>query len=159
MAISTEQRQLDTFIDRYSPAVAEIARAVLARMRTMFPGATQIVYDNYNAAVIGFGPNERASEAVFSIALYPKWVTLFFLHGAGLPDPDGVLQGSGKLVRHIRLTGGAADLDQPHVRALMKAAVRSDKAPMDDPQQGRLVVRSISPKQRPRRASAKVAQK
>src|ERR1039458_9537409 len=63
------------------------------------PGAVQLVYDNYNALVIGFGPSERASEASFSIVLYPRWVTLFFLQGAGLPDPRRLLKGSGKVVR------------------------------------------------------------
>ena len=70
----------------------------------------QLVYDNYNALAIGFGPSERASEAIFSIVLYPRWVTLFFLQGAGLADPKRLLKGSGKVVRHIVLAS-AADLD------------------------------------------------
>ena len=49
-----------------------------------------------NALAIGFGPTERASEAIFSIAVFPRWVSLFFLQGAGLPDPDGILQGEWK---------------------------------------------------------------
>src|SRR4051794_20768399 len=159
MAVSAEQRQLDGFIDRYSPEVAATARAVLAKMRQMLPGATQLVYDNFNALAIGFGPNERTSEAVFSIALYPKWVSLFFLHGATLPDPERVLNGSGKLVRHIRLEGGAGDLDRPAVRALMAEAMRRDEAPMDDATKGRLVIRSVSGKQRSRRAAAKAAKR
>ena len=71
--------QLDAFLDKYTPAVATLARACLAKMRARLPGAVQLVYDNYNALAIGFGPSERASEAIFSIALYPRWVTLFFL--------------------------------------------------------------------------------
>ena len=79
--------QLDAFLDKYTPPVATLARACLAKMRARLPGAVQLVYDNYNALAIGFGPSERASEAIFSIALYPRWVTLFFLQGAALPDP------------------------------------------------------------------------
>ena len=81
------ERQLDGFLDKYTPAVATLARASLAKMRARLPGAVQLVYYNYNALAIGFGPSERASEAIFSIALYPRWVTLFFLQGAGLADP------------------------------------------------------------------------
>jgi len=46
-------------------------------MRTKFPRANVLVYDNYNALAIGFGPTERASDAVFSIAPFPRWVSLF----------------------------------------------------------------------------------
>jgi hypothetical protein len=70
---------------------------------------SRLVYDNYNALAIGFGPTERASDVIFSIALFPRWVTLFFLHGVTLPDPYKVLRGSGKVVRHVVLQT-AADL-------------------------------------------------
>jgi hypothetical protein len=159
MASSPEQRQLDTFIDRFSPAVAGTARAVLQKMRTLLPGATQIVYDNYNALAIGFGPSERASEALFSIVLYPKWLTLFFLRGARLPDPGGVLAGSGKQVRSFRLTGGAADLDRQDIQALMAEAMRRDEAPLQDGRSGRLVIRAISAKRRSRTPAVRKAAK
>src|ERR1035437_9803573 len=98
------ERQLDGFLDKYTPAIATLARACLAQMQARLPGAVLLVYDNYNALAIGFGPSERASEAVFSIALYPRWVTLFFLQGAGLADPRQLLKGKGKVVRHIVLS-------------------------------------------------------
>jgi len=53
---------------------------------------------------------------------YPKWVTLFFLHGVDLHDPDGLLEGSGKQVRSIRLKT-PADINQPEVEALIAQAV------------------------------------
>jgi hypothetical protein len=145
-------RQLDTFLDRYSPPVAALARDCLAKMRARLPGAVQLVYDNYNALVIGFGPSERASEAIFSIVLYPRWVTLFFLRGAGLPDPRHLLKGSGKVVRHIVLAS-AADLDLPPIQNLMAKALQRAEAGIDPGATGRLVIRSISAKQRPRRPS------
>ncbi len=52
-------------------------------MRSYLPGATELVYDNYNALAIGFGPSERASEAIFSIALYPALGQPVFLAGSG----------------------------------------------------------------------------
>jgi hypothetical protein len=130
--------------------VADLARACLKKMCARLPGAVQLVYDNYNALVIGFGPSERASEAIFSIALYPRWVTLFFLQGAGLPDPRHLLKGSGKVVRHIVLAS-AADLDLPPIQELMVRALRRAEVGIDPAVTGRLVIRSISAKQRPRR--------
>jgi hypothetical protein len=144
------ERDLRGFIDRYTPEIATLARACLKKMRAKFPGAVQLVYDNYNALAIGFGPSERASEAIFSIVLYPRWVTLFFLQGAGLPDPNKLLKGSGKVVRHIVLAS-VADLDNPAIQALMATALNRAKVAMDPAAPGNLEIRSISAKQRPRR--------
>jgi len=118
-------------------------------MRKKFPGASVLVYDNYNALAIGFGPTERASDAVFSIALFPRWVNLFFLQGAGLPDPNKLLQGSGKQARSIRLEKVQL-LDEPAVLALIDAEARRSGL---EPQagSGKIVIKSISAKQRPRR--------
>src|SRR5580704_14521591 len=93
--------QLARFIDKYTLEIASLARTILAKMRKRYPTAIELVYDNYNALAIGFGPTERPSEAIFSIALYPKWVSLFFLQGAVLPDPEKKLQGSGNVAKHI----------------------------------------------------------
>jgi hypothetical protein len=57
-----------------------LAEAVLAKMRARLPGAIQLVYDNYNALAIGFGPTERTSDAVISIAVYARGVNLYFIH-------------------------------------------------------------------------------
>src|SRR5437762_11157315 len=109
--------QLAAFIARFTPEVADLAHAALEKMRARLPGAVELVYDNYNALAIGFGPTERASDAIFSIALFPRWVSLFFLQGANLPDPNGLLKGSGKKAKHIVLKN-ATMLDQPAVQAL-----------------------------------------
>ncbi|HEU0174163.1 MAG TPA: DUF1801 domain-containing protein, partial [Blastocatellia bacterium] len=122
----------------------------LAKMRDRLPGAIELVYDNYNALVIGFSPTERASDAIFSIALYPRWVTLFFLRGANIPDPQKLLKGGGKVVRHIVLET-AADLDKPAVRALMKRALERCDKPINGAAPGRIIIKSVSAKQRPRR--------
>ncbi|MCX6629398.1 MAG: DUF1801 domain-containing protein [Candidatus Solibacter sp.] len=148
--VDSPETQLDAFLDKYAPAIATLALACLAKMRTRLPGAVQLVYDNYNALVIGFGPSERASEAIFSLALYPRWVTLFFLQGVGLPDPKQLLKGSGKVVRHIVLAS-AADLDQPAIQHLISKALQRAEVGIDPAAPGRLVIRSISARQRPRR--------
>ena len=118
-------------------------------MRKLYPTALELVYDNYNALVIGYGATERASEFIFSIAIYPKWVNLFFAQGVGIPDPQKLLKGSGTAIRHIRLDSPAL-LDDPAVRALMKEAVSRADVPFDPKGTHRLVIKSISAKQRPR---------
>jgi hypothetical protein len=144
------RQQLDGFIDKYTPNVAALAQQVLIKMRQRLPGAIELVYDNYNALAIGFGPTERASDAIFSIALFPRWVSLYFLHGADLPDPQKVLKGTGRQARHIVLEV-ASDLDRPPVRKLMECGLASAAKPLDRTSRRRIVIKSISKKQRPRR--------
>jgi hypothetical protein len=145
------EQQLATFLAKYAPEMQSIARSARKKMRALFPRAIELVYDNYNALVIGYGPTERASEAICSIAVYPKWVTLFFLHGATLRDPQRLLSGSGKIVRQFRLAS-AADLDKPAIRALVQQAIDASDVPFS----GRgLIIKSISRKQRSRRPAAK----
>jgi len=140
--------QFAEFLAKYSAEIAALARAVLRKMRSRLPGAIEPVYDNYNALVVGFGPTERASDAIFSIALYPRWINLFFLQGAGLPDPKRRLKGNGKVVRHVVLRE-AEDLDDPAIRELMAYALERSQTPLTG--SGRMVIKSVSAKQRPRR--------
>ena len=147
----TARQELDSFIAKFSPEVAGVARKAFSWMRKRFPRSTVLVYDNYNALAIGFGPTERASDAVFSIALFPRWVDLFFLQGARLPDPHKLLQGSGKQARSIRLENMQV-LDNPKLIELIDAeAARLGLEPGEG--SGKIVIKSISAKQRPRRAA------
>jgi len=100
---ATAQKQLDAFIDRFDPQIAALGRKALAHMRKRLPGAIAMVYDNYNALVIGFGPMDKVSATPLAVALYPRWINLFFLYGGRLPDPEKLLKGSGARVRSIRL--------------------------------------------------------
>jgi hypothetical protein len=151
------ERQLDSFLAKYDREVSAFARRALAKMRKLVPGAVEMVYDNYNWLVIGFGPTERPSEAIFSIVLPPGHVTLCFLQGAGLPDPARRLRGSGNVVRNIRLYDlGEPDakvLDDPEVSALINVALNRAKVPMPAGARRKLIIRSISAKQRPRRST------
>ncbi len=149
LSTAAPAQQLSGFIAKYSPGIAALAKAVLAKMRERLPGAVELVYDNYNALAIGFGPGERASEAVFSIALFPRWISLFFLQGASLRDPENLLKGGGKRVRYIVLKD-AGSLDDPAIQALIAQALKTTTVPIDPSGKRRLVIRSVSEKQRPR---------
>jgi hypothetical protein len=145
------EKQLAGFIAKFTPEIARLIRGARKRMRERLPHALELVYDNYNFFVIGYGPSEKASEAIFSLAAQAKGVSLCFLQGAGLPDPNGLLKGSGNLVRNIRLET-AATLERADVRALMNTALERAKAPIDPKGVHRLIIKSVSAKQRPRRS-------
>lgn len=151
--VQSAEAQLDGFLAKFDPEVEDLARQALRKMRKLLSGAIELVYDNYNALAIGFSPTERASDAIFSIALFPRWVSLFFLiSGTKLVDPDCYLRGSGKQARHIVLEN-AATLDDPAVLELMAQALEMSPKQIDAKQPGYLVIKSISAKQRPRRPS------
>jgi hypothetical protein len=145
---ATPQDQLDGFVDKFDPKVAALGRKAIAHMRKRLPGAQVTVYDNYNALAIGFGPPGKA--APLSIALYPRWVTLFFLFGVRQPDPHKLMQGSGSRVRSIRLESMETLKDEA-VDALISAAVMDVGWKLDPKAKGDLEIRLVSRKQRPRR--------
>jgi hypothetical protein len=150
MATKDPEEQLASFLAKFLPEVAAQAEVVRNVMRRRYPTANELVYDNYNALAIGYAPAERTSEVIFSVAVYPRWVTLFFYQGKGLPDPERRLAGSGNQARHIRVD--SLDLfDDPAVRTLMEEAVARAVAPFDRRNQHKLIIKSVSAKQRPRR--------
>ena len=143
------EAQIESFIVKFSDDVAAQIRAARAEMRRRLPGALELVYDNYNALAIGYGPNEKTGQAVFSLACFPRRVSLCFLRGAELEDPAGRLEGGGNQVRFLPLTDLTV-LDDAPVRALWDQALARGAAPMPT-EGGRTIVKSISAKQRPRR--------
>jgi hypothetical protein len=146
----TPAQQVAGFIAKFDPAIATIARASRTKIRKRLPTAVEMVYDNYNALAMGFGPTERTSEAVLSVAVWARGVTLYFTYGASLPDPDGLLEGDGKQGRFVRLPS-ASVIDDPRVARLIATAVAHSKVPFAPAGRGYTVVKSISAKQRPRR--------
>lgn len=144
------QAQLDGFIDKFTPEVAALTRALLARMKQRIPGAVIPVYDNYNALAIGFGATDRVKDVVLSLAVMPRWVTLCFMCGVRLDDPHGLLRGEGAQIRHVRLHCAEA-LDDPRIDALIAQALANAERPIDPSEPHRLVIKSVSAKQRPRR--------
>lgn len=153
-ATASASTQLRGFIAKFAPEHQALIRSVRAALRRRMPTALELVYDNYNFFVIGYGPTVRPSEAILSIAAGASGVGLCFVHGARLPDPHRVLLGSGKQTRFIRLAS-ARTLSQPEVKALIAAAIRQAPAPFARSGRGQLIIRSVSAKQRPRRKPAR----
>lgn len=141
---------LAAYLARFEPGVAAAAGEAIKRLRARLPTANAMIYDNYNALVVGFVPNQRPSDAVLSIAVYPRKFNLCFLQGAELDDPEDVTKAWGKTVRHVAMTD-PEELDRPAIAALIAQALATARAPMPTAGRGRLTVKSISAKQRPRR--------
>jgi len=131
--------------------VQALIRSVRRALRRRLPTAHELVWDNYNFFVIGYSPTERPSDSVVSLAASSNGVALSFYRGSSIPDPRGILLGSGAQNRFIRLPS-ASVLARPEVEALIAAAVARAPVPFARGR-GALVIRSVSKKQRARRKS------
>jgi hypothetical protein len=149
------ETQLASFFAKYEPAMAKLGKALRAKLRDRLPGLFEVVYlyVNQNALVISYSPTERGSDGLCGIALDPRCVKLFFGQGAQLSksDPNKLLQGSGKTVRHVVLNS-VADFDRAEIEALMAAALKLAKLRLDASAKGSVIIRAEAQKQRARRA-------
>jgi len=110
------------FLQPYDPAIRELALKTRALVLDEAPHAMEIIYDAYNAVADGFTFTGRTSDAFIHIATYAKWVNLGFNRGALFNDPNHLLAGAGKWIRHIRIAT-LANLRPKHVRAFIRAAI------------------------------------
>ena len=148
--MASAETQLRSFIAKFEPKDQRLIRALRSAVRKRFPTANELVWDNYNFFVIGYSPTERPTDSIVSIAARANGVGLCFIHGAGLPDPKKLLVGSGKQTRFVRVES-ANLLAHPDVEALVAAAIDRAKTPLAARGRGRLIIRSVAAKQRPRR--------
>ena len=141
---------------KYEPKIARLGKALRAKLRERLPGLHEIVYvyEGHDALVISYSPTGQGYGGVCSIALYPHGVKLFFGRGAQLSksDPNGLLQGRGKTVRHVVLSS-IADFDRAAIEVLIAAALKLAKVRLDASAQGSVIIRAEAQKQRARRAS------
>ena len=146
----TPEQQLEGFIARFEPTMSKLIRESRSAMRKRFPTGNELVYDNYNFFVIGYCTTERPSDCVASLAANSKGLGLSFYHGATLTDPHRILQGSGNQNRFVRIDD-IATLGRHEIQELLDAAEAQADPPFATTGSGKLIIRSVSEKQRPRR--------
>jgi hypothetical protein len=140
--------QFSAFLSRFPPEIVALVKRCLPKLRRAFPGSYQLVYDYSSSLVVAFGMSERGFEAIVAMAIFPRWVRLYF--DKSLPDPKGLLEGSGGKVRSVLLKD-ASDLDHGDIHALLKAAIKHSGVAFPRTRSIRMVIKSESKKRRPRR--------
>jgi hypothetical protein len=139
-----------SFLRPYGEAITGLVLATRKQVLQEAPGAIELIYDAYSAVSAGYSFTGRPSDSFVYVAAYPKGVNLGFWLGALLPDPDGLLEGSGKTARHVKIRA-ATDLDRPGVRGLIRAAVALAERPEGPAPKQASVVRAVyARKRRPR---------
>jgi hypothetical protein len=103
------------------PYVADLALAVREAVLEEVPGALEKTTNVKYAVVVNFSFVPGIKGVFCGIVVYPRHVNLGFPQGTRLADPSGLLEGTGKLYRHVRI-GDATSLGRPQLRNLIQEA-------------------------------------
>jgi hypothetical protein len=155
VARRSAEAQLRALIAKFAPTHLRLIGAMRRWLRKRLPTAHEVVYEyqNLGAVVISFSPNEHGYEGVLGVRADANGVKLYFNRGKELPDPEKLLQGSGKQTRSIDVEG-ASTLARPEVASLIDEAIARNRVPFARAGRGSVVIRSASAKQRRRRRPA-----
>jgi len=113
--------QLLEFLEAYDRPIADLALALREIILNEVPRASESIYQVYTVAM-WFGFSGKMKDMVCYIATNARHINLGFPRGATLPDPNGVLEGEGKAMRHIKFTS-LRDLERPFVRRYIRASM------------------------------------
>jgi hypothetical protein len=103
--------------------VGPLALALRAVVLEEAPELIERIFRNH-ASALWFGLGPRMDDMALYIAMASRHVNLGFCRGASLADPDGVLEGSGRVMRHLKFRT-ERDLERPFVRPLIRAAAQA----------------------------------
>lgn len=92
----------DGLLERFSDEVQEVILRLRERVLAVAPNASEIIGDVGYTVALQYGPDEKVGNAFCYIAGYSTHVNLGFHRGAGLPDPERVMKGTGAQMRHIK---------------------------------------------------------
>jgi hypothetical protein len=140
--------QFAAFLSRFPPETVALVKRCLPKLRRAFPGANQLVYDYPNSLVVSFTMSDRGYEGIVAVAIFPRWVKLYF--DKSLPDPKSLLEGSGGKVRSVTLKA-ASDFDHEDIQALIKAAIKHSGVTFPRTRSTRMIIKSESKKRKPRK--------
>jgi hypothetical protein len=140
--------QFAAFLSRFPPEVVTLVKRCLPKLRRAFPGANQIVYNYAHSVVVSFSMSERGYEALVALAVLPHEVKLYF--DKSLPDPKGLLEGSGSKVRSVTVEA-ATDLDHGDIHALIQAAIQHAGVTFPRTRSNPMIIQSYAKKTRPRK--------
>lgn len=132
--------QLLGFLTAYDRTIADLALALREIILEEVGDASESIYQVYTVA-IWFGFSGKMKDMFCYIATNARHVNLGFPQGATLPDPNRVLEGEGKAMRHIKFRS-MSDLERPFIRRYIQAAIEQVGAVAAAGGTGRSVVKS-----------------
>ena len=113
---------VEDFLKSYNPEMRQLVLKTRAVVLAVIPDAIEQV--DSPSKIIAYGFGLKYADLICAIAPYKSYVNLIFSQAAQLPDPRGLLTGTGKRARHVKIKT-ATDIESPGVRSLLEAAVAS----------------------------------
>jgi len=105
---------IDLWFDARDEKLAAIGRPWFEIMRRCGDDVRELLHDGHPTACIG--------DAAFGyVNVFTAHVNVGFFRGAEIADPQGLLEGTGKFMRHVKL-GPDRDLDEAALRKLIETA-------------------------------------
>ena len=112
---------LKKLLKRNSPEVQDLMLQARALILGLVPDAGEKVYLGWNG--IHFSTAGGMKDTFCAISPQKTRINLYFTQGVHLPDPAGLLEGTGKNMRHVKIEG-TKQLNSRTVKALIKAAAK-----------------------------------
>jgi hypothetical protein len=142
----TPNVRFSAFLSRFPAEIVALVKRCLPKLRRAVPHSFELVYEYSSSLVVSFNASERGYEAIVAIAIFPDRVQLYF--DKSLPDPNGLLKGSGTKVRSVTLKA-ASDLDHADIKALVEAAIKHSGVTSPPSPPARMIIQSDSKKRKP----------
>jgi len=130
-ASKTKYGTFDELVAGYDAEIEKIARRLRALILEVHPGAVEVVRLGDGAASYGIGP-KKMSEAHTYIMPKAGYVNLGFFNGALLADPEGLVEGTGKRMRHVKVYA-SREAARPALRQLIAAALVERRQALNSP--------------------------
>ena len=146
MSVTGPRSEYLEFLKPFGPGITALALATRDVVLRAAPGCSELIYDAYNAVATGYTYTGRPTDAFIHIAVYARWVNLGFNRGALLKDPKKLLAGTGRWIRHVRISE-PADLKSKALKSFIKSAVEDAIMPAA-PKPAESVVRAIYARKR-----------
>ena len=145
--------QLLGFLEAYDRSIADLALALREIILEEVPDASESIYQVYTVA-IWFGFSGKRKDMFCYITTNARHINLGFPRGSTLPDPNGVLEGDGKALRHIKFAS-QRDLERPFVRRYIRASIEQLGATVSAGGTGKSVVKTLVKKRSVKKGSVK----
>lgn len=143
--------QLNVFLSAYPDSIQELFIDLRTFVLENSPACNELIWDNYNALALAYSHSDKLKDAFCHLSIYSKTVNFGFNRGAELTKGIVKLEGSGKLIRHLKVKDMAA-FPSVEMKALLTEAALLAKslnpALEDNRQLGQSIVMSISAKKR-----------
>ena len=114
--------EFDLILSQASPEVQDLAISARSLIKEVMPKVVEVTWPKQNITSFGVGP-KKMSEHFCYIGVFKKHINLGFYYGAELPDTEKLLEGTGKLLRHIKVTS-PEQLENPALHQLVVEASR-----------------------------------